>query len=109
MQSLHSSTPSRPLPSPALHAALSHSLRSTANRSESYGTPPLPQGPLSAVDGQLFAALDSYEWPYLEALLAGMVKHAKYATWRTHDHLRSFTYLWDVCRFDSTRGIWKQA
>lgn len=80
-------------------------MRSTANRSELYGIPPLPQRPLSAVDGQLFVALNSHEWPYLEALLAGMMTHAKYATWRTHDHLRSFTYLLAACRFDSTRGI----
>ncbi len=79
------------------------------NRSVSYGTPSLSQGPISAVKSQLFAALDSYKWPYLEALLAGIADQAKYATWRTHDHLGVFTYSWGVGRFDSTRGTWRQA
>ena len=75
------------------------------NRSVSYGTPALPQMPVSTGMTQPFAALDSYESPYPEALLADIADQAKYATWRTHDHLWKFTYAWRVGRFNSARGI----
>lgn len=105
MRSFHSLALSRPLPSPALHVASSHLSRSTANHSELFETPALPQKPFSTAMTQSFAALDSYEWPYPEVLLADIADQAKYATWRTHDHLWKFTYAWRAGRFNSARGI----